>query len=62
MRIATILLDGEPVAAVVAHGRVLPVRRAGLGSVREIAARGPGGLAGLATWARAEPAAAWLRF
>ena len=61
MRLATILLEGRPQAAVVRDDdRVVPIdtRATGLAGMRAIAAGGPAALDRLGTWLDAQPAGA----
>jgi len=57
MRLATIVENGAPLAALVRDGRVLPLRipDTGLNSVRGIAAGGAEGLVRIQDWARSQP-------
>jgi 2-keto-4-pentenoate hydratase/2-oxohepta-3-ene-1,7-dioic acid hydratase in catechol pathway len=61
MRLATIVEDGAPVAALVRDGRVLPLLGlgAGLDSVRAIAAAGADGLDRIQDWAERQPSGAY---
>lgn len=61
MRLATILQDGHPAAAIVRDERCLVVAMPGTGleTVRGIAGSGPGGIERLRTWAAAQPSSAW---
>lgn len=62
MRLATILLAGEPRAALVREDRVLPLALpgGGLAHLRGIAAGGAAGLARVHTWAEGRPPGSWL--
>lgn len=61
MRLATILQDGRPSAAVVRDGRCLPLAAAGAGldSVRAVAAGGAAALGRIRGWADGQPGGAW---
>jgi len=61
MRLATIIHDGAPVAALVEDGRLLPLLldEPWLRSVRGIAGSGPDGLERVRAWAEVAPAEAY---
>jgi 2-keto-4-pentenoate hydratase/2-oxohepta-3-ene-1,7-dioic acid hydratase in catechol pathway len=61
VRLATIIEDGAPVAALVRDGRVLSLRGldGALHSVRGVAAAGAGGLERIQDWAGRQPAGAY---